>query len=177
MSNIFRHDNCEVAQAPGGFRVTVMRAQKVFFVRLEIRFGKSAPGPCSCGSAAAEVPIFECRHQSAVHALLRQRYLSNLTPQWALPPPGTAYAEIRTRPAPPVARLLPRPACRPPALPPLRPDHHGGGPSQAGGRNQEKGIRNQEEGSIEALGNRRRQEAGGRRQEEGSIVAPLKSVV
>ncbi len=58
--------------------MTEMRTQKVFFVRLEIRFGKSAPGPCSCGSTAAEVPVFECRHQSAVHALLRQRYLSNL---------------------------------------------------------------------------------------------------
>ncbi len=78
MSKVFRHDNCEVTQAPGGFRVKVMRTQKMFFVRLEIRFGKSAPGPCSCGSAAAEVPIFECRHQRAVHALIRQRYLSNL---------------------------------------------------------------------------------------------------
>ncbi|MEE8585712.1 MAG: hypothetical protein V3T83_12775 [Acidobacteriota bacterium] len=78
MSNIFRHDDYEVTQAPGGFRVTEMRTQNVFFVRLEIRFGKSAAGPCSCGSAAAEVPVFECRHQRAVFALLRQRYLSNL---------------------------------------------------------------------------------------------------
>ncbi|MEE8585020.1 MAG: hypothetical protein V3T83_09235, partial [Acidobacteriota bacterium] len=78
MSKIFRHDDYEVTQAPGGFRVTGMRTQKVFFVRLEIRFGKSTPGPCSCGSAEPEVPIFECRHQRAVHALIRQRYLSNL---------------------------------------------------------------------------------------------------
>ncbi len=78
VSNIFRHDDYEVTQAPGGFRVTEMRTQNVFFVRLEIRFGKSAAGPCSCGSAAAEVPVFECRHQRAVFALLRQRYLSNL---------------------------------------------------------------------------------------------------
>ncbi len=78
MSNMFRHDGCEVTQAPGGFRVTEVRTQKVFFVRLEIRFGKSTPGPCSCGSAEPEVPVFACRHQSAVSALFRQRYLSNL---------------------------------------------------------------------------------------------------
>ncbi len=78
MSKIFQHDDHEVTQAPGGFRVTEMRRQKVFFVRLEIRFGKRTPGPCSCGSAEPEVPVFGCRHQSVVSALLRQQWLSSL---------------------------------------------------------------------------------------------------
>ena len=78
MSNIFRYDDCEVTQVPGGFRVTEMRTQKSFFVRLVVRFRKSAPGPCCCGNAEPEVPVFACRHQSAVSALIRERYLRNL---------------------------------------------------------------------------------------------------
>ncbi len=35
-------------------------------------------GGCSCGNAAAQVAIFQCRHQRAIHALLRQQWLSSL---------------------------------------------------------------------------------------------------
>ncbi len=137
MSEVFRHDNFEVTQVPGGFRVTEMRTQKAFFVRLVVRFRKSAPGPCSCGSAESAglcMPAPERRQRPAPPALSQQS-----GPQRALPPPGTAYAEIRTQPAPPAARLFPRPACRTPALPPLRPHHHGGGLGQAG-REATKGV-------------------------------------
>ncbi len=78
MSKIFRHDNCEVIQLPGGFRVREGWTQKVFCVQLEVRFRKRAPGRCSCGNAAAQVAIFRCRHQCAVHALIRQQWLSSL---------------------------------------------------------------------------------------------------
>ena len=78
MSNIFQHDGCKLTQIPGGFRVREVRTQKMFFVRLEIRLGKSTPGRCSCGSAEPEVPVFGCRHQSVVSALLRQQWLSSL---------------------------------------------------------------------------------------------------
>ena len=40
MSKIFRHDNCEVIQVPGGFRVREGWTQKVFCVQLEVRFRK-----------------------------------------------------------------------------------------------------------------------------------------
>ncbi|MEE8583716.1 MAG: hypothetical protein V3T83_02575 [Acidobacteriota bacterium] len=78
MSKIFRYDNCEVIQVPGGFRVREGWTQKVFCVQLEVRFRKRSPGRCSCGNAAAEVAIFRCRHQGAVHALIRQQWLSSL---------------------------------------------------------------------------------------------------
>ncbi len=78
MSKIFRYRGLEVVQAPGGFRVRECRSREVFTVRLEFEFGKRTPGRCSCGKAAAAVPIFQCRHQSAVDALIYQQWLSSL---------------------------------------------------------------------------------------------------
>ena len=54
------------------------RTQKVFRVQLELRFGKRAPGRCSCGNAAAAVELFQCRHQCAVSALISQQWLGSL---------------------------------------------------------------------------------------------------
>ena len=78
MSKIFRHHNCDVIQVPGGFRVRETRTQKVFCVQLKIHFGKRGTGPCSCGNAAADVPIFRCRHQGAAFALISQQWLDSL---------------------------------------------------------------------------------------------------
>ncbi len=78
MSKIFRHDNFEVIQVAGGFRVREVRMRRVFSVQLEVRFGKRQPGRCSCGNAAAEVQIFQCLHQRAVGALITQQWLNSL---------------------------------------------------------------------------------------------------
>ena len=59
-------------------------------------------------------------------------------PLGALPPPGTAQPGVRTRAAPPAARLLKSHAGWPPALPPLRPDHHSGGFSHGGRENTQR---------------------------------------
>ncbi len=78
MDKIFRYEGFQVIQVPGGFRVRETRSRKVFCIRLELDFGKRSPGRCSCGNAAAAVPIFRCRHQRAVNALIRQQWLNSL---------------------------------------------------------------------------------------------------
>ena len=78
MNQVFHYEGFQVIQVPGGFRVREARTQKVFCVKLEMDFGKRSTGPCSCGNVAAAVPIFRCRHQRAVNALLRQQWLNSL---------------------------------------------------------------------------------------------------
>ncbi len=78
MNQVFHDEGFQVIQVPGGFRVREARTQKVFCVKLEMDFGKRSTGPCSCGNAAAAVPIFRCQHQRAVSALLTQQWLNSL---------------------------------------------------------------------------------------------------
>ena len=78
MNKIIRHAGCEVSHMPGGFQVREVRTQEIRCVALRIRSGKRTPGCCSCGNAAAELPVFQCRHQRAAAALLRQEDLSSL---------------------------------------------------------------------------------------------------
>lgn len=94
MSNIFQHNGYQVTQVHRGFRVKALRTQEVFFVQLEIRFCKSAPGPCSCGSRAPEAPVFECRHQRAVSALIYRRYLRKLARSGLFPHPERLTPEF-----------------------------------------------------------------------------------
>jgi hypothetical protein len=97
MSKIFQHDGHQVIQVPGGFQVKEMRTQRAFFVRLEIRFRKSAAGPCSCGSPSPQAPVFECRHQRAVSTLIYQRYLSKLARSGLFPHPERLSLDFERR--------------------------------------------------------------------------------